>query len=86
MATLTIARAYQHAYHTYPNYTLAVTGGTLNALGDIVAQISQNIVGTLIFLCHSPASYEPLSSSKIMSPGPVGIPHAHCVSFVLEAA
>ncbi|KAG2080691.1 hypothetical protein BD769DRAFT_1554721 [Suillus cothurnatus] len=44
MATLTIARAYQHAYHTYPNYTLAVTGGTLNALGDIVAQISQNIL------------------------------------------
>lgn len=43
MATLTIARAYQHAYHTHPNYTLAVTGGTLNALGDIVAQISQNI-------------------------------------------
>jgi hypothetical protein len=30
MATLTIARAYQHAHHTHPNYTLDVTGGALN--------------------------------------------------------
>ncbi|KAG1823247.1 hypothetical protein EV424DRAFT_1397616, partial [Suillus variegatus] len=34
-ASLTIAHAYQYAYHTYPMYTLAVTGRTLNALGDI---------------------------------------------------
>jgi protein Mpv17 len=59
MATLTIARAYQHAYHTHPNYTLAVTGGTLNALGDIVAQVSQNIVSIVIFLSHSPATHAP---------------------------
>ncbi|KAF9229648.1 hypothetical protein BS17DRAFT_723671 [Gyrodon lividus] len=43
MATsLTIARAYQYCFDTHPNRTLAVTGGTLNALGDIVAQLSQN--------------------------------------------
>ncbi|OJA21267.1 hypothetical protein AZE42_02541 [Rhizopogon vesiculosus] len=44
MATLTIVRAYQHAFRTHPNYTLAVTGGSLNALGDAVAQLSQNIL------------------------------------------
>ncbi|KIJ68730.1 hypothetical protein HYDPIDRAFT_37165 [Hydnomerulius pinastri MD-312] len=42
MASLTIARTYQRFFDTHPNYTLAVTGGTLNGLGDIVAQISQN--------------------------------------------
>ncbi|KAH7911230.1 hypothetical protein BJ138DRAFT_1151172 [Hygrophoropsis aurantiaca] len=44
MASLTIARAYQHFFDTHPNRTLALTGGTLNALGDVIAQISQNIV------------------------------------------
>jgi len=43
MATaLTIARAYQHSFETHPNTTLAITGGCLNALGDFVAQVSQN--------------------------------------------
>jgi len=51
MATLTIVRAYQHAFQTHPNYTLAVTGGTLNALGDAVAQLSQNMVSALIHIC-----------------------------------
>ncbi|KAH7883890.1 hypothetical protein F5I97DRAFT_1609935 [Phlebopus sp. FC_14] len=41
-ASLTIARAYQHFFDTHPNCTLALTGGTLNAFGDIVAQFSQN--------------------------------------------
>ncbi|KAF8845397.1 hypothetical protein BDN67DRAFT_919911 [Paxillus ammoniavirescens] len=41
-ASLTIARAYQYFFDTHPNRTLAVTGGTLNAFGDIVAQLSQN--------------------------------------------
>ncbi|EGN97095.1 hypothetical protein SERLA73DRAFT_139153 [Serpula lacrymans var. lacrymans S7.3] len=44
MASLSIARAYQHFFETHPNRTLAVTGGVLNALGDVVAQISQNFV------------------------------------------
>ncbi|KAI6045112.1 hypothetical protein EDC04DRAFT_200431 [Pisolithus marmoratus] len=42
MATLTITRAYQHFFDTHPNGTLALTGGILNAVGDIVAQVSQN--------------------------------------------
>ncbi|KAL9715751.1 hypothetical protein Ac2012v2_000193 [Leucoagaricus gongylophorus] len=41
MATLSIARAYQYSFQTRPNVTLALTGGTLNALGDFVAQLSQ---------------------------------------------
>lgn len=44
MAALTIARAYQHSFDTHPNSTLAITGGSLNALGDFVAQISQKAV------------------------------------------
>jgi len=45
MATLTLARAYQHSFDSHPNSTLAITGGVLNALGDVVAQISQNTIG-----------------------------------------
>ncbi|KAL4068330.1 hypothetical protein V8B97DRAFT_1974967 [Scleroderma yunnanense] len=44
MASLTIARAYQYFFDTHPNRTLALTGGVLNAVGDIVAQVSQNVV------------------------------------------
>lgn len=44
MASLTIARAYQHVFETRPNTTLALTGGGFNSLADIVAQASQNIV------------------------------------------
>lgn len=42
MAALSIARAYQHSFHTHPNVTLALTGGTLNAFADYVAQVCQN--------------------------------------------
>ncbi|PPQ97163.1 hypothetical protein CVT26_000426 [Gymnopilus dilepis] len=46
MAALTLARAYQHSFDTHPNITLAVTGGSLNALGDVVAQLAQLKLGT----------------------------------------
>ncbi|KAI6133325.1 hypothetical protein EDD16DRAFT_17682 [Pisolithus croceorrhizus] len=42
MTSLTITRAYQQFFETHPNGTLALTGGILNAVGDIVAQVSQN--------------------------------------------
>ncbi|KAF8898366.1 hypothetical protein BD779DRAFT_1666232 [Infundibulicybe gibba] len=42
MASLTLARAYQQSFDTHPNATLAITGGCLNALGDMVAQMTQN--------------------------------------------
>ncbi|PFH46981.1 hypothetical protein AMATHDRAFT_68607 [Amanita thiersii Skay4041] len=45
MATLTIARIYQHSFRTHPHVTLAFTGGSLNAFGDYVAQVTQNAVG-----------------------------------------
>jgi protein Mpv17 len=43
MATLTFAaaRAYQQSFQSHPHVTLAVTGGTLNAVGDLVAQATQ---------------------------------------------
>ncbi|KAF9056610.1 hypothetical protein BJ165DRAFT_543205 [Panaeolus papilionaceus] len=44
MAALTLARAYQHSFDAHPHLTLSVTGGCLNALGDAVAQVSQNVV------------------------------------------
>ncbi|KAF7320239.1 Vacuolar membrane protein [Mycena kentingensis (nom. inval.)] len=43
MATLSLARAYQANFEARPNSTLAVTGGSLQALGDIVAQVSHNL-------------------------------------------
>ncbi|KXN83556.1 Protein sym1 [Leucoagaricus sp. SymC.cos] len=46
MAALSLARAYQNSFRTHPNVTLALTGGTLNALGDFVAQVSQNVVSS----------------------------------------
>ncbi|KAJ7042468.1 hypothetical protein C8F04DRAFT_78704 [Mycena alexandri] len=44
MAAITLARAYQTSFDTRPHTTLAVTGGCFNALGDIVAQVSHNIL------------------------------------------
>ncbi|XP_006454786.1 hypothetical protein AGABI2DRAFT_198367 [Agaricus bisporus var. bisporus H97] len=46
MAALSIARAYQYSFHTRPNVTLAFTGGSLNALADFVAQVTQNVTRT----------------------------------------
>ncbi|KAJ3750091.1 hypothetical protein DFH05DRAFT_1518250 [Lentinula detonsa] len=45
MANIAVARAYQASFQARPNTTLAVTGGTLNALGDFVAQTYQNTYG-----------------------------------------
>ncbi len=44
MTSLAIARIYQHSFSNHPNFTLAITGGSLNALGDCLAQLSQNAV------------------------------------------
>ncbi|KAF8078361.1 hypothetical protein FPV67DRAFT_48841 [Lyophyllum atratum] len=45
MATVTLARAYQHSFDTHPNITLALTGGCLNSLGDFVAQVTERTLG-----------------------------------------
>jgi len=42
MSSLAIARIYHHSISNHPNFTLAITGGSFNALGDCVAQLSQN--------------------------------------------
>lgn len=44
MAALGVRRLYQSYFDTHPKTTLAVTGGVLQAVGDVVAQASQ-IVG-----------------------------------------
>ena len=44
MASIALARVYQQSFDTHPYTTLALTNGCLNALGDIVAQMTQNLV------------------------------------------
>jgi protein Mpv17 len=44
MASIALARAYQQSFDTHPYATLAFTNGALNALGDCVAQGSQQLV------------------------------------------
>jgi len=52
MAALTLVRAYQHSFDSHPNTTLAITGGSLNALGDVVAQVTQNTVRRSMTFFH----------------------------------
>jgi protein Mpv17 len=44
MSTITIARVYRRSFEAHPHCTLAIAGGALTALGDVVAQWSQQIV------------------------------------------
>lgn len=46
MASIALARVYQQSFEHHPYWTLAVTNGALNALGDSVAQLSETLVGT----------------------------------------
>ena len=46
MASFALARVYQQSLESHPYGTLAVTNGTLNAIGDVVAQITQNLVSS----------------------------------------
>jgi len=45
MSSIALARVYRRFFESYPYVTLAVAGGVLTALGDVVAQLSQEIVG-----------------------------------------
>lgn len=44
MPSVALARVYQQSFESRPYYTLALTNGTLNALGDAVAQTVQLLV------------------------------------------
>ncbi|EJF66498.1 hypothetical protein BD309DRAFT_894874 [Dichomitus squalens] len=44
MANIALARAYQQSFESHPYYTLALTNGALNALGDAVAQVTQKFI------------------------------------------
>ncbi|KAH9835771.1 uncharacterized protein C8Q71DRAFT_869934 [Rhodofomes roseus] len=45
MTSIAVARAYQQSFETHPYGTLAITNGALNALGDIVAQLTEKYNG-----------------------------------------
>jgi len=44
MSSMALARAYRRSFEAYPHCTLAIAGGALTALGDVVAQLSQQLV------------------------------------------
>ncbi|KAF7794115.1 hypothetical protein EIP86_005245 [Pleurotus ostreatoroseus] len=44
MASIALARVYQQSFETHPYTTLALTNGALSALGDVVAQLTQNLI------------------------------------------
>jgi len=45
MTSIAVARAYQQSFETHPYGTLAITNGALNALGDMVAQLTEKFNG-----------------------------------------
>jgi protein Mpv17 len=51
MASVALARAYQHSFDTHPYATLAFTNGALTAVGDGVAQTAQLLVRLGRVLC-----------------------------------
>jgi protein Mpv17 len=56
MATgLALARAYQQSFDAYPNRTLALAGGVLNAMGDALAQFSTGLACPRLFSRRIPA-------------------------------
>lgn len=44
MSSIALARVYQQSFEAHPYYTLAFTNGALNALGDVVAQVTQRAI------------------------------------------
>ncbi|OBZ79660.1 Protein SYM1 [Grifola frondosa] len=44
MSSVALARVYQQSFQSHPYGTLAITNGAFNALGDVVAQLTQNII------------------------------------------
>jgi len=64
MSSVALARVYQRSFESHPHYTLAVTNGTLNALGDVVAQSVQLLVRPSP-VCSLPARpHHPIVSDK----------------------
>jgi protein Mpv17 len=54
MASVALARAYQHSFDSHPYATLAFTNGTLTAIGDAVAQSAEKIIGSRTHKEHDP--------------------------------
>lgn len=51
MSSIALARAYQQSFEHHPYGTLAVTNGALNALGDLVAQLTERHVRASLASC-----------------------------------
>lgn len=49
MTSVALARVYQQSFEHRPYWTLAVTNGALNALGDSVAQLSERLVSPMFY-------------------------------------
>lgn len=58
MSSVALARIYQQYFESHPHYTLAVTNGVLNALGDVVAQSVQLLTNPQEGEHHRP-TYDP---------------------------
>ncbi len=54
MSSIALARVYRRSFESYPHVTLAVAGGALTALGDAVAQLSQQIVRFTVHYSDDP--------------------------------
>ena len=57
MSSITIARVYRRSFEAYPHCTLAIAGGALTALGDVVAQVSQQIVRFTPYISDSVTTF-----------------------------
>lgn len=54
MSSVALARIYQQSFESHPHHTLALTNGTLNALGDVVAQSVQLLVRSPLLIPSHP--------------------------------
>lgn len=52
-----ILRVYQRSFDHRPNTTLALTGGTLNATGDVIAQLLQIRASSSLLPTSVPRQY-----------------------------
>ncbi|TFL06416.1 hypothetical protein BDV98DRAFT_559374 [Pterulicium gracile] len=65
MAAIALAaRAYQQSFQTHPNTTLALTGGSLNALGDGVAQATQRMTFSRSEEHEDPPAYDTIRTFR----------------------
>lgn len=89
MSSVALARIYQQSFESHPHYTLAVTNGTLNALGDVVAQSVQLLVRPFCPYYFPTEAHLPTFSrqtqKKMNTASPRMILQERCVSSYLDS-